>query len=114
MEVKKVNNVANRIMQNRCSVRKYDTNSEISKETLSDIIQDALTAPSSLNLQPWHFVVVESEEAKESIKPFLMFNKMQAQTSAAFIVVYANMDSVSNTDVIYNAACEHGLLAQKI
>ena len=112
MELKKVSSEVNQLMLDRCSVRKYDTNSTISKGDLKKIIQDALTAPSSLNLQPWHLVVVHSKDMKESIKPYLMFNKIQAETASAFIVIYANLDSTSNTDVVYNAAYEHGLLTE--
>lgn len=113
MEVKNIKSPANQLMYDRCSVRKYDTNSKISKEILSDIINDALTAPSSLNLQPWHFVVITSKESMDAIKPHLMFNKIQADTSSAFIVVYADLDSISNCDAIYGAASEEGLLGKK-
>lgn len=45
----------------RRSVRKY-TDEPVSDEDLKEIIEAALAAPSGINLQPWYFVVVKSEE----------------------------------------------------
>lgn len=45
----------------RRSVRKY-TDEPVSDEDLKEIIDAALAAPSGINLQPWYFVVVKSEE----------------------------------------------------
>lgn len=45
----------------RRSVRKY-TDEPVSDEDLQEIMEAALAAPSGVNLQPWYFVVVKSEE----------------------------------------------------
>lgn len=45
----------------RRSIRKY-SDKPISDEDLQDIIEAGLAAPSGINLQPWYFVVVKSEE----------------------------------------------------
>lgn len=45
----------------RRSVRKY-LDKPVSDEDLMDIIQAGLAAPSGINLQPWYFVVVKSDE----------------------------------------------------
>ena len=45
----------------RRSVRKY-TDEPVSDEDLMEVINAGLMAPSGINLQPWYFVVVKSEE----------------------------------------------------
>lgn len=45
----------------RRSVRKY-TNQPVSDEDLEEVINAGLMAPSGINLQPWYFVVIKSEE----------------------------------------------------
>ncbi|HBJ01989.1 MAG TPA: nitroreductase family protein, partial [Lysinibacillus sp.] len=40
------------IMQERKSVRKYNANTKISRETIMQLLQDAISAPSSSNMQP--------------------------------------------------------------
>ena len=51
----------------------YDETHKISHEEMLTMIQEATTAPSSVNMQPWRFVVVESEAGKEKLKPLIRF-----------------------------------------
>jgi len=113
MEIKKIINPGNKIMADRSSIRKYDPAIKINKEEMSQILQDAMTAPSSLNLQPWRFVVVDSKEGKELIKPYMMFNELQWETSSAIIAIFADLDNLSTTETIYSAAVDHNLLPQE-
>lgn len=77
---------------------------------MRDILQDAMTAPSSFNLQPWRFVVIDSNEGRELIKPFMMFNQLQAETAPAIIAVFGDMDNVANAEQILSANVEHSLM----
>ncbi len=47
----------------RRSIRKYNSK-PIDDELLTEIIENACFAPSAMNVQPWFFVVVKSEENK--------------------------------------------------
>lgn len=60
------NNDFSAITFGRKSVRHYDETYKISQEEMLEMIQEATTAPSSVNMQPWRFVVVESDEEKVS------------------------------------------------
>ncbi len=113
MEIKKVINPGNDVMYQRRTIRKYDPSVKISRKELSDILQDAMTAPSSLNLQPWRFVVIDSDEWKKKAEPLMMFNKLQAETCSAMIAVFGDYENFSYTDSIYSAAVENGLLSQE-
>ena len=53
-----VTNNFSEITFGRKSVRQYDETYKITKEEMLEMIQEATTAPSSVNLQPWRFVVV--------------------------------------------------------
>lgn len=53
-------------MKERRSVRKYEPNVSISVEEIKDMIKEATTAPSSSNLQPWRFIVIQDQEKKHS------------------------------------------------
>lgn len=54
-------------LMNRRSVRKYKSE-PLSDELLAEIMEPALAAPSAINLQPWHFVVVRSPEKLEELR----------------------------------------------
>lgn len=109
MDIKKVKNPLNKLMQDRRSIRKYDPSVKISKEEMSNIIQDAMTAPSGFNLQPWRFVVIDSDEGKELIKPYMTFNQIQHETSSAIIVVFIDNNSIEKIDDILAAEVKYKL-----
>ena len=54
-------------MQRRRTVREY-SDRPVDREVVEDCIRVAMTAPSGANMQPWHFVVVESPEIKKEIR----------------------------------------------
>lgn len=110
METKKTYNKLNKIMSDRRSIKRYDSTVKISREEISNILQDALTAPSSFNLQPWRFVVIDTEEGKKSIEPYMMFNMKQWETSSAIIAIFADRENATNATDIYSSAYQHKLM----
>jgi hypothetical protein len=56
----------NQIVLGRRSIKKYDPSIKISREEMSEMLSKATRAPSSINLQPWRFLVIESEEQKQN------------------------------------------------
>lgn len=109
MELKTTKNKANSLMSKRCSIRKYDTTVKISREEMTNILQDAMTAPSSFNLQPWRFVVIDTESGKQLIKPYMLFNELQWETSSALIAIFGDLEDKESVDKIYSAAVNFNL-----
>ena len=54
-------------MKRRRSVRDL-ADRPVERELIEDCIRAAMTAPSGANMQPWHFVVVESADLKRQIR----------------------------------------------
>ena len=67
----------------RRSIRKFK-NEPVSKEVLNNILEAGRRSPSAINIQPWHFVVVRGQKAKE-VCSFGGFNSFA--TDASFVVV---------------------------
>lgn len=109
----KQNNFEN-IMNGRHSIRKYKPNYKIPRDELNKIIEDAATAPSAANLQPWRVVVVESEEGKRKLRPLVMFNTLQNDTSSAMLLIFADTKYYENADYIYNSAVEQGKMPPEV
>ncbi|MBC2004238.1 nitroreductase family protein [Listeria booriae] len=108
------NNDFEDIIKNRRSIRTYDADVKISKEEMEAILTDAMRAPSSVNMQPWRFVVVESSEGKEKLRPLIRFNTQQNDTSAAMIVIFGDTNSFENGEKIFSSAVEQGLMPQDV
>lgn len=50
----------------RCSVRAYDSTS-VPKTALDKVLQSGRLAPSAMNCQPWHFIVVTDSEKRKAM-----------------------------------------------
>lgn len=102
------------IITGRRSIKNYDPAVKISKEEMKAILALATTAPSSVNMQPWRFLVIESPEAKAALAPLARFNQNQVQTSAAVIAVFGDMNNFDKFEDIYGKAVEEGLMPQEV
>ena len=109
-----VNNDFSEITFGRKSVRVYDETVKISHEEMLEMIQEATTAPSSVNMQPWRFVVVESDEQKEKLKPLIRFNAKQNDTSSAMILIFGDMLCYELGEEIYDQAVEEGKMPVEV
>lgn len=109
-----VNNNFSEVTFGRKSVRKYDTNIKISRAEMLEMIQKATTAPSSVNLQPWRFVVVESDTEKEKLKPLIRFNTLQNETSAAMILIFGDRECYDLGEEIYSQAVVEGKMPEEV
>ncbi|MFD2729932.1 nitroreductase family protein [Enterococcus camelliae] len=98
----------------RKSVRVYDETVKISHEEMLEMIQESTTAPSSVNMQPWRFVVVESDEQKAKLKPLIRFNTRQNDTSAAMVLIFGDMQCYELGEEIYNQAVEEGKMPAEV
>lgn len=104
----------NQIISGRRSIRNYDPSVKISQEEMAEILREATMAPSSVNLQPWRFVVIDSEEGKETLKPLAKFNQTQVETSAAVVAVFVDMNSTEYLETIFDSAVEQGKMPQEV
>ncbi|UJF16283.1 nitroreductase family protein [Jeotgalibaca sp. MA1X17-3] len=114
MTSKIINNDFSDITFGRRSVRAYDENYKISKEEMLEMIAEATKAPSSVNLQPWRFVIAESDEVKAKLKPLIRFNTVQNDTSSAMILIFGDMHCYEYTEEIFDSAVEQGKMPVEV
>jgi nitroreductase len=79
------------LMTQRRSIRKYDASVKIARSLLNEMLMQAMKAPSSKNMQPWRFLVIDTEEGKAKLAPALLGNENQLKTSAAMIVLFQDL-----------------------
>lgn len=109
-----VSNDFSDIVYNRRSIRNFDPSVKIPREELLEILDKTVTAPSSVNMQTWRFVVVESEEGKEKLKPFVSYNGVQNETSSAMILIFADLKSQERAEEIYGKAVAQGKMPEEV
>jgi nitroreductase len=101
------------IIYNRKSVRNYKNgDKQIPQEAIDKIIKAAFAAPSAINIQPWHFIVVKERVLLDALADKLPYAKMLRETPLAIIVcgdtdkseLYWDMDCAAATQNILLAA----------
>lgn len=100
----------------RFSARKY-TDEPVSEEDLNYILECVRLAPSACNKQPWKFVVVKSEEAKQKVRE--CYDREWFVSAPLYVIAMKNNeadwvrpeDGKHHGDVDVSIAVEHLCLA---
>ncbi|SFL60682.1 Nitroreductase [Paenibacillus sp. 1_12] len=97
------------VIRERRSVRVFDPSVQISREEITEILEQAALAPSSANLQPWRFLVIDTPELKQKLLP-IAFNQQQVIDASAVIAILGDLESYKKAESIYNQAVEAGFM----
>lgn len=111
--MQKTHTTIDQLIHERKSVRKYKENVVIPQEEIQTLLQKATTAPSSSNMQPWRFIVIEDQQVKKELRP-IANNQEQVETSSAIIAVLGDLEMYKNTEKIYNTNFEKGYMSREI
>jgi nitroreductase len=103
------------IVAERWSPRSFDGNAEISIPDLTGILEAARWAPSSMNSQPWRFVIARRGDHRfaQMIDAMSGFNKVWSPRASAFVLVMAvttQADGSVRTGALYDAGLAASLL----
>ena len=101
------------VIKGRKSVKYFDPNVKIKREEIIEMLNEANLAPSSCNLQPWRYIVVDTSEGKEKLGS-ANYNKIQNDTSAAMIIVLGDLNHYGKFDEIYGEAVEKGYMTEEV
>ena len=69
----------------RRSIRKY-TNQSVPEQTIKELLEAAMSAPSAGNQQPWQFVVIKERKILDEIPKFHPFSQMLREAQLAILV----------------------------
>ena len=102
-----------KLMDERKSVRKFEPGVTIPREQIQHILEQATSAPSSSNLQPWRFLVIDAPEQKKELR-IAGFNQEQIETSSAIIAVLGDNEMYKNAKQINDLNVELGYMPREI
>ena len=90
-----------KILNWRYSTKSFDPNKKISKENFEQLKALLRFSPSSTNIQPWHFVIADTEKGKNRIakgaQGFFHFNESKILNASHVILFCAR----TNADEAY-------------
>ncbi|WP_354624633.1 NAD(P)H-dependent oxidoreductase [Psychromonas sp. MME2] len=88
-------------LKNRYTTKRYDASKRISQCDLDVIYEAIRLSASSINSQPWKFIVIESDAAKQRLHDTFankfQFNQVHAKT-ASHIILFAYNPHYKRTD----------------
>jgi len=100
------------IVQQRRSVKSYDTEKSISDVELKELFGEVTLSPSSFNLQHWIFIAVKDSEQKKLLKE-AAWGQQQVEDCSVAILVCGKLDAHKDAPEIYKNApkeVQEGLL----
>ena len=102
------------IFRNRRSIRKY-TAEKIPSETIMEIMQDAMSGPSAMRLDPWEFIIIDDASILADIAQFLPNGAFLKDAPCGIIVCgdisRAHINSISYLLQDVSSAIENLLLS---
>ncbi|MGG4495766.1 nitroreductase family protein [Brevibacillus reuszeri] len=101
------------VITERRSVRHYDPSVKISRDEIKEMLKEATLAPSSSNLQPWRFLVIDDQELKEKLLP-IAFNQQQVVQASAIIAVLGDYEGYKAAETIYTKAVSAGFMNEEV
>ncbi|WEB59552.1 nitroreductase family protein [Enterococcus faecalis] len=102
------------VVRSRRSVRDFMPDVEIPKEELMAIIEEAMFAPNSTNLNSWRFLIVTEKEQKGLYE--VSMQQPAVKGAAAVIILLGDLTAytVANADEISAKAVAQGTMTEEI
>ncbi|MFE4813316.1 nitroreductase family protein [Peribacillus simplex] len=101
------------LAKERRSVRQYDAEYVMTEEEIREILDIAIQAPSSSNLQPWRFLVIQDKQTQQELLP-IANNQQQIVDASAVIAVLADIEGYKNAERIYGELVNKGIMKNEI
>ncbi|MDM5455107.1 nitroreductase family protein [Peribacillus simplex] len=101
------------VAKERRSVRQYDAEYVMTEEEIREILEVAIQAPSSSNLQPWRFLVIQDKQTQQELLP-IANNQQQIVDASAVIAVLADIEGYKNAERIYGELVNKGIMKNEI
>lgn len=76
------------ISAKRFTAKQYDSSKKIPKKHIEQLRAILRNSPSSVNSQPWHFYIVETDESKQAILPSISEFNHDRISQASHVVIF--------------------------
>jgi putative NAD(P)H nitroreductase len=78
------------VIRGRISAERFQTGGEVSDDELRELIEDAILAPSSFNIQHWRFVAVRDPEDKKRLRA-AAYDQAVVEDAAMTLIVLGDL-----------------------
>jgi nitroreductase len=97
----------------RRSIHSFDPGKKIPRADLEKLIETTILSPSSWNLQPWKFLVIEDDAKRAEIRK-MAWDQNIVTDSSAMVLVLGNTDPHENKEAIFDQWRSNGIITDEI
>ena len=102
---------ASEALVSRRAIPSFDRSQKIDRETLLTVLNAANLAPSSQNLQPWEYLICETDEDKAKLSS-VSYNQTKILEASAVVVLLGNLHPYKHAERIARANVERGYFGE--
>lgn len=95
--------------KNRRSCRNYDPSRKISPQDFEFILELGRLSPSSVGSEPWKFVVVQSPELRNALKPYAWGMASTLDTASHIVVILARKNARYDSEFLLESIKRRGV-----
>lgn len=97
------------LIRNRLTIERFEPGRTLDEQTVRDIVDDAIQAPSSFNMQHWRFVAVRRPEDRERLAGAAYGQRQVADAPLTFILL-GDLQAVEHLPAVLERAVESGAM----
>lgn len=94
-------------LESRAATNFFDANKTLSSDQVNELVRLATLAPTAFNLQNWHFVAVQSPEAKQKLHA-AAYNQQKIIDAPVTFIICGELESHTRFDRVVKALVEKG------
>lgn len=102
------------IFHHRASTRYYDSTKKISDEDFAYILELARLSPSSVESEPWKFLVIQNPELRAKLKPVSWGMATQIDDASHLVVLLAKKNARYDSEFLEQSMKRRGLTEEQI
>ncbi|MDI2091839.1 oxygen-insensitive NAD(P)H nitroreductase [Commensalibacter oyaizuii] len=84
------------ISKKRYTTKYYDNQRHVSREVLEQLLTVLRNSPSSVNSQPWHFIVVDNRQSQNKILPAISDFNHSRITDSTYTIIFCIRSSIDD------------------
>ena len=97
----------------RVSTRNYDPNRKISDDDFNYILELGRLSPSSVGSEPWQFLVIQSKDVREKLKPVSWGMATQIDDASHIVAILAKKNARYDSEFMRDSMVRRGLTAEQ-
>jgi nitroreductase len=101
-----------RVVRARATIEDFDPTRQLDEQQVRDLIEDAIHAPSSFNIQHWRFVAVRHAADKRQLRE-AAYGQTHVEEAAVTFIILGDTRGIDKLPQIIEQAVESGALPER-